>query len=125
MAFGLLASKEFPEVSFTYAAFLGPFLGAGVRPFGGWLSDKIDSGSKVTFVALIGMFIASIFVLIGIESHSFGLFFATFLVPKIFGWSYASFGSVSQAFYILSGFTFLTILITWYFYVRKGAGMHC
>ena len=80
MAFGLLASKEFPEVSFTYAAFLGPFLGAGVRPFGGWLSDKIDSGSKVTFVALIGMFIASIFVLIGIESHSFGLFFATFLV---------------------------------------------
>lgn len=169
VAFGLLASKEFPEVSFTYAAFLGPFLGAGVRPFGGWLSDKIDSGSTVTFFALIGMFIASILVLIGVQNHSFLMFFAmflvlffmtgfvtgssfrmipyifndqfqaslvtgftaaigaygAFLVPKIFGWSYASFGGVAPAFYILSGFTFLTILITWYFYVRKGAGMHC
>lgn len=29
-------------------AFLGPMVGALVRPWGGWLSDKIKSGSKVT-----------------------------------------------------------------------------
>lgn len=29
-------------------AWLGPFLGAVIRPIGGWLSDKVDSGSKVT-----------------------------------------------------------------------------
>ncbi len=29
-------------------AFLGPLVGALVRPIGGWLSDKINSGSKVT-----------------------------------------------------------------------------
>ena len=29
-------------------AFLGPMLGAFIRPVGGWLSDKINSGSKVT-----------------------------------------------------------------------------
>lgn len=29
-------------------AFLGPMVGALIRPVGGWLSDKINSGSKVT-----------------------------------------------------------------------------
>lgn len=29
-------------------AWVGPFLGAVIRPVGGWLSDKIDSGSRVT-----------------------------------------------------------------------------
>ncbi len=29
-------------------AFLGPMLGALIRPLGGWLSDKVNSGSKVT-----------------------------------------------------------------------------
>lgn len=29
-------------------AWIGPFLGAVIRPIGGWLSDKINSGSKVT-----------------------------------------------------------------------------
>ncbi len=32
---------------FEYA-FLGPLVGALIRPFGGWLSDKVGSGSKVT-----------------------------------------------------------------------------
>lgn len=29
-------------------AWLGPFLGAVIRPVGGWISDKVGSGSKVT-----------------------------------------------------------------------------
>ena len=29
-------------------AWIGPFLGAVIRPVGGWLSDQINSGSKVT-----------------------------------------------------------------------------
>lgn len=29
-------------------AFLGPMVGALIRPFGGWLADRIKSGSKVT-----------------------------------------------------------------------------
>ncbi len=29
-------------------AWIGPFLGAVIRPAGGWLSDKINSGSRVT-----------------------------------------------------------------------------
>ena len=33
--------------AFTYA-FLGPLVGALIRPVGGWLADKVGSGSKVT-----------------------------------------------------------------------------
>ncbi len=33
---------------FLMWVFLGPVIGALVRPIGGWLSDKIDSGAKVT-----------------------------------------------------------------------------
>lgn len=29
-------------------AWLGPFVGAIIRPIGGWISDKVNSGSKVT-----------------------------------------------------------------------------
>ena len=168
-ALAVLVNKEFPEISFTYAAFLGPFIGAGIRPFGGWLADKINNGAKITFWSLIVLFLASILVLIGIQSHNFVLFFSTFMllflmtgfvngasfrmipyifknpfhsslvtgftaaigaygaffVPKIFGWSYAGFGNVSPAFYILFLYTLLTILLTWYFYVRKNSGMKC
>ena len=168
-ALGLLVSKEFPEISFSYAAFLGPFIGAGIRPVGGLLADKIGSGSKVTIISLFIMLGATILVLLGLQAHRFPLFFGAFLllflttgfingasfrmipyifsnpfhaslvtgftaaiaaygaffIPKIFGWSYASFASVIPAFYAIIGFTVSTILITWYFYVRKGAGMDC
>ncbi|WP_288311344.1 MFS transporter [uncultured Selenomonas sp.] len=168
-ALGLLVSKEFPEISFAMAAFLGPFIGAGVRPIGGWLADRIDNGSIVTLVSLFIMLAACVAVLFGIQTHQFTLFFAAFLllflttgfvngasfrmipyifnnpfhsslvtgftaaiaaygaflIPKIFGWAYSTYQSVAPAFYILIGFTVLTIFIDWYFYVRKGAGMHC
>lgn len=168
-ALGLLVSKEFPEVSFSMAAFLGPFIGAGIRPVGGWLADRLNSGSKVTLVSLFIMLAASIVVLFGIQTHAFALFFGAFLllflttgfingasfrmipyifdnpfhaslvtgftaaiaaygaflIPKIFGWSYTNFQSVAPAFYIIIAFTVVTILITYFFYTRKGSGIKC
>ena len=165
----LLVNREFPEVSFAYAAFLGPFIGAGVRPIGGWVSDKVNSGSKVTFYSLLLMLVACSVTVLGIESHNFALFFSAFLVlffstgfinaasfrmipfvfdspvhaslvtgftaaiaaygaffiPKLFGLSYATQGSVIPAFYLLIAFTVLTIIITWFFYARKGSGIKC
>lgn len=44
------------------------------------LADKIDSGSRVTLIALFIMLGASILVLMGIQSHSFPLFFGAFLL---------------------------------------------
>ena len=168
-ALALLVNREFPEVSFTYAAFLGPFIGAGVRPIGGWVADKVNSGSKVTLYSLILMLVACIATVMGIQSHNFPLFFGSFLVlffstgfinaacfrmipfvfnnpvhsslvtgftaaiaaygaffiPKLFGWAYGTQGNVTPAFNILIAFTVLTIAITWFFYVRKGAGIKC
>lgn len=168
-ALGLLVAKEFPDISFSMAAFLGPFIGAGIRPVGGWLADKLGSGSRVTVIALFVMLAASLVTLMGIQSHNFAMFFSSFLllflttgfingasfrmipyifnnpfhsslvtgftaaiaaygaflIPKIFGWSYSNYQSVTPAFYILIAFTISTIVITWYFYDRKNSGIRC
>lgn len=41
-------------------AFLGPMVGALIRPVGGWLSDKINSGSKVTAWSTVVQVIAAL-----------------------------------------------------------------
>ena len=79
-ALGLLIAKEFPEMPFSYAAFLGPFIGAGIRPVGGLLADKMDSGSRVTLISLFVMLGASFLVLFGVEEHRFPVFFGAFLL---------------------------------------------
>ena len=165
----LLLTNEFPEVSMAWGAFLGPFIGAGMRPVGGWLADKFNSGSKVTLYSLILMLASIIVVLLGLQAHSFIMFFAAFLllflttgfvngasfrmipyifnnpfhaslvtgftaaiaaygaflIPKIFGWAYSNFEMVTPAFYVLIGFTVITIAITWIFYARPNSGIKC
>lgn len=76
----LLLNREFPEVSMAWGAFLGPFIGAGMRPVGGWLADKLNSGSKVTLYSLFLMLASCIVVLLGLQTHSFLMFFGAFLM---------------------------------------------
>lgn len=75
-ALSLLVGKEFPEIPFAYIAFVGPLVGAGLRPVGGWLSDKINSGTKITFIGLIGLCITTILIAVGVDIHNFPFFFA-------------------------------------------------
>jgi NNP family nitrate/nitrite transporter-like MFS transporter len=54
--FPMLIKILFPEVNPTEYAFLGPLVGALIRPVGGWLADKLG-GATVTlwnFVIMIG-----------------------------------------------------------------------
>ncbi len=55
-------------------AWLGPFLGALIRPIGGWLSDKVNSGSKVTawstMIQVVGALGAAYFVIEAREAVS-------------------------------------------------------
>lgn len=44
----LLIKSQFPGVSPTQYAFIGPFIGALCRPLGGWIADKLG-GARVTF----------------------------------------------------------------------------
>ena len=53
----LLTQSQFPDINPTKYAFLGPFVGALVRPVGGWISDKLG-GARVTFWTFLGMAIA-------------------------------------------------------------------
>jgi NNP family nitrate/nitrite transporter-like MFS transporter len=90
--FPLLIRSQFPAVNPLAYAWLGPLVGAVVRPFGGWLSDKIG-GAKVTYWNFVVMALAVVGVLFflpkgtggfalafgPVEGH-FGGFFVMFLV---------------------------------------------
>ncbi len=63
----LLTQSQFPNVNPTKYAFLGPLVGAAVRPIGGWISDKVG-GATVTFWTFVGMMIAVLGVLFFLPS---------------------------------------------------------
>jgi len=81
--FPLLIKSQFPQVSALTYAWLGPLIGAAVRPFGGWLSDKLG-GAVVTFWNFVVMAVAVGGVLwflpSGGSGGSFAGFFVCFLV---------------------------------------------
>ncbi len=61
--FPLLIKGLFPHVNPLAFAWLGPLVGAVVRPFGGWLADKLG-GARVTFWNFIVMACAVVGVLL-------------------------------------------------------------
>jgi NNP family nitrate/nitrite transporter-like MFS transporter len=81
--FPLLIKSQFPGINPLQYAWLGPLVGAVVRPFGGWLSDRLD-GARVTLWNFIVMTLAVVGVLwflpSGGSGGSFVGFFACFMV---------------------------------------------
>ncbi|MCB5196758.1 MFS transporter [Deefgea salmonis] len=67
-AFALLTKTMFPEISVKTYAFLGPLIGALIRPVGGAISDKLG-GAKVTAAVFFGMVIAVLGVLYFLPTH--------------------------------------------------------
>jgi len=76
--FPLLIKSQFPGVNALQYAWLGPFVGAIVRPFGGWLADKLG-GARVTFWNFIVMALAVVGVLYFLPTGGTGGSFAGFL----------------------------------------------
>ncbi len=70
--FPLLIRSQFPAVNPLAYAWLGPLVGAVVRPFGGWLSDKIG-GAKVTYWNFVVMALAVVGVLFFLPKDTGGL----------------------------------------------------
>jgi MFS transporter, NNP family, nitrate/nitrite transporter len=81
--FPLLIKSQFPGVDPTQYAFLGPLVGALIRPIGGWLSDKMG-GATVTFWNFLVMAAAVVgviwFLPSGGEAGNFWGFFAMFML---------------------------------------------
>ncbi len=90
--FPLLIKSQFPAVNPLAYAWLGPLVGALIRPFGGWLSDKVG-GARVTLWDFVVLVVGVVGVLVFLpkgqsafalpfgpaEGH-FGGFFAMFLL---------------------------------------------
>jgi NNP family nitrate/nitrite transporter-like MFS transporter len=81
--FPLLIKSQFPGVNALQYAWLGPLVGALIRPLGGWLSDKLG-GARVTFWTFIVMGLGVLAVLQflphGGQGGNFAGFLASFLV---------------------------------------------
>ena len=76
--FPLLIKSQFPGVNALQFAWLGPLVGALIRPFGGWLADKLG-GARVTFWNFVVMALAVVGVLSFLPSQGAGGNFAGFL----------------------------------------------
>jgi NNP family nitrate/nitrite transporter-like MFS transporter len=61
-AFPKLCQDIFPTADYRLWVFIGPALGALVRPIGGIISDKVNSGAKVTMWSTIFQIIAALAV---------------------------------------------------------------
>ncbi|NDI35212.1 NarK family nitrate/nitrite MFS transporter [Chengkuizengella sediminis] len=78
-AFPLLIKSEFADLNVIHLAFIGPLLGAGVRPIGGWISDKLG-GARVTFWDIMIMILATIGVVYFLTLDNFTGFLIMFLI---------------------------------------------
>jgi MFS transporter, NNP family, nitrate/nitrite transporter len=86
-ALPLVIKNTFPEFLghhpfiATYLAglgFMGALVGSVSRPFGGWLSDRMG-GARVTLVCFLGMGACTVAAIVGVQQHSFALFFASYM----------------------------------------------
>ncbi|MGN2636267.1 MFS transporter [Nocardia takedensis] len=85
-AFPTLIKANFPNLAsigwittLGNLAFLGALVGSFSRPFGGWVSDRVG-GAKITVFVFGGMSVAVALIMAGLETKSFPLYLAAFLV---------------------------------------------
>lgn len=81
--FPLLIKSQFPDVNPLQYAWMGPLVGAAVRPFGGWMADKMG-GAVVTLWNFVVMALAVggvlCFLPTGLSGGSFAGFFTCFMI---------------------------------------------
>jgi NNP family nitrate/nitrite transporter-like MFS transporter len=73
-----LADHPFIATYLAGLAFTGALIGSVSRPLGGWLSDKVG-GARVTLYVFCGMAVFTVTAIVGVQEHSFVLFFGSFM----------------------------------------------
>lgn len=74
-----LANNPFIATYLAGLGFMGALIGSVARPFGGWLSDRIG-GARVTLGCFLGMGLFTLAAIVGVNQHSFGVFFGSYMV---------------------------------------------
>lgn len=81
-AFALLTKTLFPQIPIASYAFLGPLVGALLRPVGGMVADRLG-GARVTFLVYLGMLLGVCGVISALpvqgDAGSWPIFFTCFL----------------------------------------------
>jgi len=74
-----LAQHPFIATYLAGLGFVGALIGSVARPFGGWLSDRMG-GARVTLAVFVGEALFTVTAIIGVNEHSFAVFFGSFMV---------------------------------------------
>lgn len=74
-----LAQHPFIATYLAGLGFMGALIGSVARPLGGWMSDRLG-GEKVTLAVFLGMVLATLGAIAGVNSRSFALFFGSFML---------------------------------------------
>ena len=74
-----LAGHPFIATYLAGLGFVGAAVGSVARPLGGWLSDRVG-GARVTLAVFVGMALATGVAMLGVQGHSFAVFFGAYVV---------------------------------------------
>ncbi|MBW3608498.1 MAG: MFS transporter [Actinobacteria bacterium] len=74
-----LAAHPFIATYLAGLGFVGALIGSLARPLGGWMSDRLG-GARVTLAVFIGEAIFTVTAIVGVNEHSFPIFFGSFMV---------------------------------------------
>ena len=74
-----LAAQPFIATYLAGLGFLGALIGSLARPLGGWMADRLG-GARVTLAVFVGEAIFTVTAIVGVNAHSFPIFFGSFMV---------------------------------------------
>ncbi|MHB8657662.1 MAG: MFS transporter [Solirubrobacteraceae bacterium] len=78
-----LAHHSFIATYLAGLGFVGALVGSVARPFGGWAGDRLG-GARVTLWCFGGMAAFTATAILGVQRHSFALFFASYVFVFLF-----------------------------------------
>lgn len=91
----LLVKSLFPDERTLQYAWMGPFLGAAIRPVGGWLADRLG-GAKITMLVFLLMILGAGAVLFTLPNATYPGNFPAFLLAFLWLFAMAGIGSGSS-----------------------------
>ena len=78
-----LAQHPFIATYLAGLGFVGALVGSVARPLGGWVADRVG-GARVTLWCFLGMGAFTALAIVGVQEHSFALFFGAFMAIFLF-----------------------------------------